>query len=286
MANWYVGIDHNRVRIDILTTYINAADCYEEFDRKLTNIQLAKDGRLDLHSLVMGRILQDTIQRTLRHIGPDLDIPRRQREPSDYIFRDGELVIFGKFPILEKDEFHLIHITPIPVAVENGTFIVPEIEADTMGIDFNKQIYFTLEDGHNQCSPIGSGKYYCRLSLLHNMDQNPNCVIDEIYHRHPKTKCEMIAVRLEGTLWKRLAMENTWLFIASQPTSVAVICKGHREEKLLKNAGILRIKEGCVIKTKRQTLHSTIEHHMKASATYIKPLEFAVVESSGLRRSL
>ncbi|XP_055700017.1 uncharacterized protein LOC129799815 [Phlebotomus papatasi] len=284
MANWYVGIDHNRVRIDILTTYINAADCYEELDRKLTNIQLAKDGKLDLHSLVTGRTLQDTIQRTLRHIGPDFDIPRRQREPSDYIFRDSELVIFGKYPILEKDEFHLIHITPIPIAVENGTFIVSEIEADTMGIDFNKQIYFTLEDGHNQCSPIGSGEYYCTLSLLHNMDQNPNCVIDEIYHRHPKTKCEMIAVRLEGTLWKRLAMENTWLFIASQPTSVAVICMGHREEKLLKNAGILRIKEGCVIKTKRQTLHSTIEHHMKASATYIKPLEFAVVESSGLRK--
>lgn len=112
-----------------------------------------------------------------------------------------------------------------------------------------------------------NGKWFCATSIISNIDNNPNCIIDELYERKPKTECKVKIAKISELIWKTLALENSWLFVAPYNVTIAIICKDSRNEVELSNVGIIKISPMCYIKTKRNTLRPTISQEKTVYST-------------------
>jgi hypothetical protein len=55
-------------------------------------------------------------------------------------------------------------------------------------------------------------------------------------------------------LWKKLAMKNTWLAIANEPTNGAITCNGVRQDISFDGIMVTKIKDACIITTKTVNL--------------------------------
>lgn len=114
--------------------------------------------------------------------------------------------------------------------------------------------------------------YLCTPTIVSNIQNNPNCIIEELYHLTDKPRCRTTQLTITTMVWKELQMVNTWLFVASKPTRAAIICNSIREDVLLNNTGIIQISPVCVIETKQHTLQSKTFQTIPVLATYAKPM--------------
>ncbi|GAB0098916.1 uncharacterized protein DMENIID0001_147230 [Sergentomyia squamirostris] len=106
----------------------------------------------------------------------------------------------------------------------------------------------------------------------------------------PDIKCTVLLTHLErvkegalqqidnvyvrtGTLWKKLAMANVWLYLASNPEPISVVCQGIREESVITGAGILKIAGGCTVEAGTTSLRASIESTVRISVSFSKPMD-------------
>ena len=79
-------------------------------------------------------------------------------------------------------------------------------------------------------------------------------------------------------VWKQLYVPNTWLFMSTKPTPVAVICNGIREKVILNTTGIIKIEPHCVIKTKHNTIRAMISSDFLDVQGYNKEIDRPVTK--------
>lgn len=146
--------------------------------------------------------------------------------------------------------------------------MAPEPEFSTLAVNINSQSYFTLADAELKACTIHSRhSFVCTPTVIHDIQNSPSCVLDEIYNRYLKCSCHLDQFKLTGSIWKALMMKNTWLFITNETTLAAIFCDGTRQEELLNTTGILHLEEGCYVKTKEVTLKGTLERDINVIAT-------------------
>lgn len=143
-----------------------------------------------------------------------------------------------------------------------------------MAIDYDSQLYFQLTDEElRSCTKIDNKTYVCSPLVIRNIDNNPNCIIDEIYERREQSTCPIRKNALNTTIWKQLDTPNHWMFIAPRPFKIAVICDGKREDVTLKETGIIGIEQTCIIKTKKTMLTSKQTNTVPVLAGFVRPVE-------------
>jgi hypothetical protein len=68
--------------------------------------------------------------------------------------------------------------------------------------------------------------------------------------------CHITQYHIDEPLWVQLLMDNTWLMITTKPTRIAIICNSIREELIINATAIIKIKNGCVIRSKAVSILS------------------------------
>lgn len=166
-----------------------------------------------------------------------------------------EIQIFGYFIIQDIADFTLMKITPTPVKIENNSYWTLDVPSSILAVDYNDQQYFLLSDEeYEACISTLKNSYVCSSTSVKNIETNPNCVVDEIYHRIGTPPCETRKNVITSTIWKELYMPSTWMYITTKPTQVAITCNGIREDIELKTTGIIQVSQNCIIKTKQNIL--------------------------------
>jgi hypothetical protein len=188
-----------------------------------------------------------------------------------------QISIHGYLNLVESSQFDLILATAIPNKIEDSRYTAISTDNQLFAIDYNKQEYFvmTIEDLH-QCNIVGHLKYACSPSAVYNIETREHCIIDALFQRKEQHVCPMKEFKIKKMLWKKLAMKNTWLAIANEPTNGAITCNGIREDINFDGIMIIKIKDACIITTKRVSLRGERKISIKVKSTFLKPLETAV----------
>ena len=119
-----------------------------------------------------------------------------------------------------------------------------------MALNYNDQTFFELNEAQfAACRLIRSQLYLCDTSVLTTMNFTTCFLLGILYNRTDPQNCDHTEIAINGVLWQKLILPNTWLFSADQTTYVAVICNEQREDFTLSGSGILHLDEGCIIRT-------------------------------------
>ena len=179
------------------------------------------------------------------------------------------LTIFGFFEIASSNIFELVHITPIPLQ-KNGTFVIPTVNYRTMALNYNHQVFFELNEAQlAACHLIKEKRYLCDAPVLATMNFTACSLLSMMYNRTAPEACEYTAMTISGILWQKLLMPNTWLFTTNEPTLVAIICNSERDDIQISGTGVLRLDDGCIVKTPSYTIGSLYFLEFKVTETYL-----------------
>ena len=264
MAHWNIIYSHFLVTYNSAQTYLQ--DVQYKFN-KLIDVIFNKEGIINLISL---DIIHQIILNSTATLPTNLQVHPIPEDRVEVETSSECINVFGFFIIIERNEYDLLHINPIP-QISNGTYYLPHLKSNTIAINYNAQTYFELDEhAFGLCKIHSPYHYICSAPVINNLDSHPSCVIDELYNRKPKLPCQMMKMTLQGVLWKKLLMDNSWLFFANESSSVAVICNGNREDITINRIGIIKLKEGCHMETKSFIINNFIHQEMLIKATYSK----------------
>lgn len=271
MKAWYRTTDSNQINIYVLTTYQIATNYLEELSQKYDKLLDASFKRGHLFEFISPSKLIEILQKVSKKLPSNLIILPSPMYKMEIKQVQGYIHIFGYFHISETTKYSVIKATPIPRKINEDTYISVDISTKFLAIDYNNQKYFEMTDYKFENSiPVMDNAYLCTPTVVSSIENNHNCIIDELYHRTDKSNCLSHQIKIKGIVWKQLYMVNTWLFIANQPTRAAIICNSIREDVILNNTGIIKISPVCIIETKRNTLQSKTISTIPVLATYVK----------------
>ncbi|XP_045477909.1 uncharacterized protein LOC123683056 [Harmonia axyridis] len=138
-------------------------------------------------------------------------------------------------------------------------------------MEYNVQKYFELSsEQFEQAIRISQNEYILNPSIIRDMENDPNCIIDEIYNRTDKPTCRKTNIQVSDIKWKELRKENTWLFVTNNSRRIAVICNGKREDTTLNGTGVIHSTSGCTIQTKKSTLQAHTRDETSIITTFNK----------------
>lgn len=277
MQVWYKAIDINKLNIHILTTYQLAINYLEELSQKYSKLLDASFKRGHLFQFLTPSQVTSMITKLSQKLPSVMVILPSPVYKMDIRQNTETIEIFGFFHITEVTNYDVIKATPIPTKLDNGTFMSLDISSQFVAIDYYHQKYFEIPDNKFEASiPINENVYLCSPTVVSSIENNPNCVIDELYERHEKSSCTLHHLKITSLVWKELYMVNTWLYITNEPTRAAVICNNIREDVILTNTGIIQVSPECTIETKRNTLHPKTFRSIPVLATYSRNLSITI----------
>ncbi|XP_031342965.1 uncharacterized protein LOC116170601 [Photinus pyralis] len=178
---------------------------------------------------------------------------------------DSHIRVFGVFVVAEITEYVIMKITPIPLKMEDSTVWELSTDNNIISVDYNNQLYFELTDEEFKNSiKIEKHKFLCAPTVVKKMEDSPNCIIREIYNHTENSNCNIQQHTITSTIWKQLYMEN------KQPTRVAIICNGRRQEVMLNNTGIINLSQDCRLQTRQSILNPRRDKSIMVLGSYIK----------------
>lgn len=210
------------------------------------------------------------------HLTADLSIPNEGGLTEFYSTMRvrtrtvSSMVIFEvKFPLQSNMKFQLFHIQPIPTPF-NKSLVFIQPTTDYLIINLQRDLFYPLPD----------------IELLRCKQRRPNFFACQQKHALYKAKsglcgCELSLLkhqgmvgcsvkRIDGTnLWTKLTVNNKWLFVASKPTTIDIICSGEIFSQRLENAGYIQFNQQCIIEREEFVLQTSksIVSHLNASFT-------------------
>lgn len=148
------------------------------------------------------------------------------------------------FPISSSQLFELVNVPPIP-AKRNNSFVIPNLAARTVALNYNDQLHFELNEGQlAACQRTAENMYLCDTPVLATMTFDTCSILTEIYNRAGSLPCDSTSLAINGMLWQKLMRPNTWLFKTNASTLIAIICKSEREDKHIEGSGIIKLEPG------------------------------------------
>lgn len=261
----------NALYMQIFTSYQAATNYINEiinYYTPLLNIQMNRGSLYDLFS-------PDTIDKSIasfsKNFPSDLQI-LSQPILDTKISRDQDTIyIHGYFPIIDNRNFTLLKVIPVPLQIEGNFYWFLDTPSDVIAVDYDAQLYFYQSDEelHNAIQ-IEDNKYLCAPKTIKKMEEDPSCVIDNIYAQTANNTCEIEKDDITSIIWKELYTENAWMFITNKATTVSVVCDGNRDDVSINNSGILEIPQNCYIQTRRNVLTPKQENVIHVLSAYSK----------------
>lgn len=117
------------------------------------------------------------------------------------------------------------------------------------------------------CHLIKQRLYLCDAAVLATINFTTCSLLSMVYNRTDPATCEYTSMSISGILWQKLLMPNTWLFTTSESTLVAIICNSEREDIRIVGTEILRLDDGCIVKTPSYTIGSIYFLKLKVMET-------------------
>jgi hypothetical protein len=162
--------------------------------------------------------------------------------------KDGILGYVVELPLVNRGNFKIFKMIPIPVTLKPSTFLYIETVGSILCLDQARQFSLMLtEDELRQCKRKDSYSYVCKQNqpLLSSHSQE-SCAVKLLQSNDkiPKS-CETRIVKLSNTVWVQL-LNNEWIYFSPTVDSVTVLC-GEKEpiDVTLKGVGKLHMNSGC-----------------------------------------
>ncbi|GAB0093955.1 hypothetical protein DMENIID0001_091490 [Sergentomyia squamirostris] len=266
--------NHVFLEMKMLTAYLGAINYLDEIKEKYMTILRVYTHQGNGIRLITQKQLKERITKAHEKMNADLMVSTQLQQTTSISCHHGDIIVHLFLPIIETTAYDLIHTTSIPQHITNNTFTIQDIEHPLIGMNFHEQKYFsiTTEEIKN-CQRIQPATLICQVEVLCNILEHASCMINQILDKKNEERCPIKKVTLKDILWKKMSVENSWLYIVEKPTLIAVICSGFREEVTINTTGIIQIKRDCLIKTKTFTLTSTT-NEMEAKVIYARKIIF------------
>lgn len=287
MNAWYRRIDTNRLNIHILSSYQLAINIITDETTEYSKLSNIHYGKGTLYDVLSPAQVAATIIAANKKLPQHLTILREPVLSTSIISAHDKYFINGHFLIVDVTEFELIRVTPTPIKTEDKHYWTIKTTTNLLAVDYNAQNYFELaEEEFRDCETISNHQFVCNPNVIKKIETNPNCILDYLYDRlEDINTCPLKKHPLRSTIWKKLQMKNTWMFVVGKPTRVAVICDGNREDIKLSISGIIQISQECIITTKHNVLVPKRSQGASVISSYSKAVNVSMepVHPSNLR---
>ena len=180
------------------------------------------------------------------------------------------MVIFEvKFPLQTNMKFQLFRIQPIPTPFNNSlVFIQPT--TDFLIINLQRDLFYPLPEIELlRCRQRRNNLYACQQKHALYKPKSGLCACELSLLKHQgMSNCNV--KRINGTsLWTQLTTTNKWLFVASKPMTIDIICSGQIFSQRLEGSGFIQFNQQCVIEREEFVLQTSkvVVSHLNASFT-------------------
>lgn len=162
--------------------------------------------------------------------------------------QNGRLSYVVKVPLVDKGEFKVYYLAPVPFSVGQDKLVYIKTEKPLLCIDTMRQYYYFSSDQELQrCKETNRRRYVCQQSkpLLSSLMQE-DCAVRLLKERKLiPGKCEVNYVQLTNTVWTQIS-DSEWLYYVPSKDSITILCAGHDPVDIpLKGAGKLFVDSNC-----------------------------------------
>jgi hypothetical protein len=162
--------------------------------------------------------------------------------------QNGKLSYEVNTPLVDKGEFKVYYLTPVPISVNQDKLVYIKTEKPTLCINNLRQYYYFSSDQELQmCKELTRQKYVCKQSkpLLSSLMQD-KCAVRLLKEwTSLPSSCEVHYVQLANTVWTQIS-DNEWVYFVPSKDSITVLCAGQDPIDIpLKGAGKLSVDSNC-----------------------------------------
>ena len=162
--------------------------------------------------------------------------------------QEGRLSYVVKTPLIDKGEFKVYYLVPVPISVSPDKLMYIKTEKPILCIDSMRQYYYFSSDQELQmCKETTQQRYVCKQNkpLLSSLMQD-ECAVRLLkeWKKLPDS-CEVHYVQLTHTVWTQIS-DNEWVYYVPSRDSITILCAGQDPVDIpLKGAGKLSIEPVC-----------------------------------------
>uniref|UniRef100_A0A1A9W982 Envelope fusion protein n=1 Tax=Glossina brevipalpis TaxID=37001 RepID=A0A1A9W982_9MUSC len=245
----YTIFDGNTVSTQFMNAYQLALNLVNLVDKKYSALLDSIYTKASLLNCITTRELITLINNTESVLPPNLKVSHIPMNRIDMLHTAEELLLSGYFQIIETTKFEVIQPTAIPKRIENTLYAVLQIKPNPLAVDDLQLFYELNQYDIDSVNTVLDNTMIIDAKTAYHFSGQQNCVVSEIYHAGQAKQCSTQVVNVTQTIWKELYNKNSWLFIASTPTSVYSLCHGQRSDVTLQNVRILHINSTCSVHT-------------------------------------
>ncbi|KAF9805595.1 hypothetical protein SFRURICE_020980 [Spodoptera frugiperda] len=172
------------------------------------------------------------------------------------------LIIEIKIPLIERDLYEVFHLIPVPRITENNMMMKVETISQMAAINMRKDSYLTITDTDLQsCLLQNPATILChiRRPIHHMKDDHSLC------ETIPGTRtCKTKSTPCKND-WIDLSPENKYYYLCCDDCNVKLLCESQVRAIRLSQAGLLRVGDGCLVKTEDFMVYSSTRLSSKIS---------------------
>lgn len=234
-------------------------ECRKEYNILIDAIMNSQKGVLQPHIITPAQIIRQ-MKASQADIPSELSLPIPLSATYqnlvlriiefDVFFKGNFLVYVIRLPLTNHVNYNVYHVLPLPIKIKDTdtkfTFILPEREYLLM--DVAKQYYARLKvDEIKECKLIN---FYHRVCKQNNPVQithlHEECEVEMLQSvRTIPSSCSQRVVEINQTIWTQLH-GNEWLYVASRPDVLTVLCSKHEPSDIeIVGTGKLILHSAC-----------------------------------------
>lgn len=277
MKSWFTAVDRDHLNILFLNSYQLASNYIQEVQEQCNKILEAVNGQGHIYDFLSPAEVAENLQKASHKLPTNIQILQAPMMGTSVVQNDTNIMIYGHFLITDVTQFTLMKVTPIPIRFEGDQYWIPKVTNNILAINYNIQRYYEISDAElRRCLTLEKHFFITSPTVVHSIEHNPNCIIDQIYDRADKYHCPVQKITTTSIKWKQLSKQNTWMFITNKQTRFAVTCNGRREEVKVNQTGIISLTQDCSITTGQNILNPTVSADIPVLSTAIKALNISI----------
>lgn len=258
---------------DFLTTAFTANNLLYTLrriqDSILDTVTDIYSGKLDFH-IISPKQLRSELSTISAQISGDLVVPVDNFNLKDLYsllkvrakYSGKYLIIEIKIPLIERDLYEVFHLIPVPRITENNMMMKVETISQMAAINMRKDSYLTITDTDLQsCLLQNPATILChiRRPIHHMKDDHSLC------ETIPGTRtCKTKSTPCKND-WIDLSPENKYYYLCCDDCNVKLLCESQVRAIRLSQAGLLRVGDGCLVKTEDFMVYSSTRLSSKIS---------------------
>lgn len=185
---------------------------------------------------------------------------------------DGMLLLKLEIPLIERNSFDVIKITPVPVKIENDLFSILVPNHEMVALSEDKKKYAIISEGElDHCEVIPSKGYACPNLPVFNSELNPICEV-AIVKRDIQgiDKCDLKVLRIKTEFWMSLHSKFSWVFAVNKKTNAFITDRsGKRFQIDITNSGMVILEAGAKLESDAVSVKAPTYERIELELEYV-----------------